>query len=413
MNRVVANRENDTAGGLLFTAFEPSGDSLAAPVIGAMRELSPDTPIWAMGGPQMQEAGASMIELTTERPVMHLGAATHAWIHYRRLQRLKSWLSQHRIQALVPVDSPAANWSICKQVRRQVPGVKIFHLAAPQLWAWATWRIHKLRRLTDHVLCLVPFEPDWFKERGVPATFVGHPLFDHRGHRAGGGITLDSPPVAGGSKLALLPGSRPGEIRVNLPTMLSAFTEIQKDHRGLAGLIAVDNEMSAERVRHAVRGQMKTGGFPDGLDMRIGQTDAVLHWCDLALVKSGTITLQVAAHRRPMVAMYNLNWWGWQLLGRWVVRTRPLTLPNLISKAAGSGPAIIELVPHWGAVEPVVKALKTLISDPAARAQQISRFEEIASQFAGHRFAAAAAGHLAAAVDAGPPPAPISSRPVG
>ena len=386
-------------GGVLFTAFEPSGDSLATPVIEALRRLRPGVPIWALGGPRMQVAGATIIETTTQRAVMLGSAATHAWTHYQRLRRLKYWLGDHRIAALVPVDSPAANWSICKLVRRRVPAAKIVHLAAPQLWAWATWRIHKLRRLTDHVLCLVPFEPVWFERRGVPATFVGHPLFDEHGRRAADSGEVDPPASRTGMKLALLPGSRPGEIRANWPTMLAAFRVLRQKHCDLTALIAVDSEEGAKRVSTATERQTGKTALFDGIEVRVGQTDAVLAWCDLALVKSGTGTLQATAHRKPMVAMYNLNRWAWHLVGRWIVRTRPLTLPNLISAAGGTGPAIPELVPHFGAVGPVVALLDALICDPAARATQMHRLEQIASHFKGRRFAESAAQCLTSVID--------------
>ncbi len=172
----------DPRGGLLFTAFEPSGDCLAAPVIDTIRRREPQVPIWAFGGGRMEAAGATLIERTTDRAVMLAGIAVQARRHQRRLAALKRWLADHPLAVHVPVDSPAANWSICRLVRRQASDASIVHLAAPQLWAWATWRVRRLRRLTDRVLCLLPFEPAWFARRGIPGVFVGHPLFDTEGH---------------------------------------------------------------------------------------------------------------------------------------------------------------------------------------------------------------------------------------
>jgi lipid-A-disaccharide synthase len=330
---------------------------------------------------------------------MLASAATHAWTHTQRLRRLRQWLSDHRIAALVPVDSPAANWSICKIIRKRVPSAKIVHLAAPQLWAWATWRIHKLRRLTDHLLCLVPFEPQWFARRGVPATFVGHPLINEQGHCTVEDSRLDPPAVNEGTKLALLPGSRAGEIRANWPTMLAAFRVLRQKHTDLTALIAVENTSGAQRVSAVTQRRTGNEALLDGMALRVAQTDAVLNWCDVALVKSGTGTLQAAAHRKPMVAMYNLNWWAWHLAGRWIVRTRPLTLPNLISQANGDGPAIPELVPNLGTVEPVVASLDGLICDSAARARQVDRLEQVVSHFRGRCFAETAAERLLAMID--------------
>ena len=99
----------------------------------------------------MRRSGAELIESTTDRAMMLAGAATQAYEHLKRLGRLKKWLLDNKITAFVPTDSPAANWSICAKVRRHQPEAKVVHLVAPQLWAWAPWRVKKLRRLTDHV----------------------------------------------------------------------------------------------------------------------------------------------------------------------------------------------------------------------------------------------------------------------
>ena len=106
---------------ILFTAFEPSGDALAAPMIKRLGRLRPDLGIHALGGPNMRDAGAQLIDTTTEHAAMLLGAASQFMTHRRRLRRLADWLTDHKIAALVPVDSPAANWSICKLVRSTQP----------------------------------------------------------------------------------------------------------------------------------------------------------------------------------------------------------------------------------------------------------------------------------------------------
>jgi len=164
--------------GLLFSAFEPSGDMLAAETIAALRQARPDLRIYGLGGPRMEAAGAELLEHTSQHGTMFLETLRQGWSHHQRLKRVREWLGEHRITVLVPVDSPAGNWSICRTVREMQPDARIIHLVAPQIWAWAPWRIRRLRRLTDHVLCLLPFEQPWLTDRGVHATFVGHLAFD-------------------------------------------------------------------------------------------------------------------------------------------------------------------------------------------------------------------------------------------
>lgn len=378
---------------ILFTAFEPSGDALAAAMIRELRKQRPNIKVWGMGGPKMAEAGATLLESTTEHAAMGAGAITHVASHMARLRRMRHWLKQHPIAALVAVDSPGANWSICKLVRRHGRGAKVLHLAAPQIWAWAAWRIGKLRRLTDRVLCLLPFEPAWFGARGVPATFVGHPLFSGPeaaptglARATAAGVDPTWPAAGPGLRLALLPGSRTGEIAANFPTMLAAFDRLRERHPGLAGVIAAVDPARAQRIESLIAGTTIAGTGPRPLRVVVGQVERVLAWADVVLVVSGTATLQVASYRKPMVALYNASWITYQLIGRWIVHTRTFTLPNLIAEADGSGRVICELVPHFGAVEPVVEEVGRLLGSEEARARQSASLERVCAHFASQPF---------------------------
>ncbi len=381
--------------GVLLTAFEPSGDALAAPVIDKLLTQRPDLTVWALGGPQMRAAGATLLEMTTERATMLLGSLSQLQSHRRRLQRLADWLTDHALQALVPVDSPAANWSICKLIRQRQPRTSIVHLVAPQLWAWAPWRIGKLRRLTDHVLCLLPFEPDWFTSRGVPATFVGHPLFDAPAPDTQGVTPLAFDATANDRpKIALLPGSRPGEIRRNGPTMIQAFMMLQSKHPQLRGVIATANPTASQWVRRAAEPWVGQDQWPDNLKIQSDQTDAVLAWADIALVVSGTATLHAAARQTPMVVLYNISRWSWHLWGRWLVQTRTFSLPNLIAQADGQPCVVPELVPHFGQPQPVADELERLIRSHGEQDRQRETFGRIIEQFAAPRFGQACVQQL-------------------
>lgn len=367
---------NKTSPSILFTAFEPSGDDHASGVIATLKQMYPHVTIYAMGGPKMEAAGAQLIETTTEHAVMLAGVIGQAYAHKKRVGRLRKWLASHNIIAHVPVDSPAANWSICEAVRQFQPKAKILHLVAPQLWAWAPGRIVKLRRLTDHVMCLLPFEPAWFGERGVEATFVGHPLFD-KPRRSGEGTTLGLPSTAS-PKLALLPGSRRGEMKKNWPTMMAAVGELRKKYPQLTAVGALRDEKAIAMLPG--KGKM----LPPGVVVRTGQTEAVLDWADAVLVVSGTATLLVAAYRKPMVTMFNVSRLQWHLLARWLVKTRTFTLPNLIGESLGLGRVVPELVPHFGEVDAVVDALEPLLSDEGARQRQSMLLDQVISPFHGH-----------------------------
>jgi lipid-A-disaccharide synthase len=378
---------------LLFTAFEPSGDHIAAALIAELKRREPDRAIYALGGPTMQQAGAELIETTTDRAAMLAGAATQARTHLQRLGRLKKWLAEHPIRALIPTDSPAANWSVCATVRKHQPGAKVVHLVAPQLWAWAPWRIRKLRRLTDHVMCLLPFEPDWFGQRGVKASFVGHPLYDQvSGKKTPPGNNL---PVTAGPKLALLPGSRHSEITHNWPTMLTAYRRLHASHHNLAAVVAATDSARA----HQIKLMSPLGVLPRGMSMITGDADAVLNWADAALVVSGTATLHAAAHGTPMAVFYNIKRYQWHLIGRWLVNTKTMSLPNLISESMGIGRVVPELMPHFGDPNALVRAISPLLQDGEPRRQQQQALRSIRERFVEKRFQQDAAQVLCEVLD--------------
>ncbi|MEL7088073.1 MAG: hypothetical protein AAGL98_06470, partial [Planctomycetota bacterium] len=222
---------------IVFTVFEPSGEVLASRLIREIKRRQPGRPIVALGGPKMEAAGAELLETTTAHAKMGLSAVTEARTLLRRKALLRDWLKENDIAAHVPVDSPGANWSMCRAVRKVRPDAKIVHLVGPQIWAWAGWRIRKLRWLTDHVMCLLPFEPEWFGRRGVPATFVGHPLYEADAPAVDPAAlrTTDKEPLPDGEpNVAFLPGSRPKEIAFNWPTMLRVYDQLRHRWPGMA-----------------------------------------------------------------------------------------------------------------------------------------------------------------------------------
>ncbi len=368
--------------GVLFTAFEPSGDDHAAAVVRELRMRHPTLPIYAWGGPKMAAAGATLVERTGEDAVMGVPGLAKVREHQRINRRVRAWLERHpEVRLVVPVDSPAANFPICRIARSM--GLRIVHLVAPQVWAWGGWRIHKLRRLTDLLLCLLPFEQKWFRERGIPARFIGHPLFDRPLDRA----ALDEAAAGlpdGSPRIALMPGSRPSEITKNFPLLLGAFRAIGNAHEGAVGVVAATTPAVEQRLRAIAASH---GGWPESLSVVSGRADVVIHWCELALVVSGTVTLQIARQQRPMVIVYRSNPLVYVLLARWVLSTEFFTLPNLIA-----GREIVpELVPHFAGHEPITEQALHLLADPSLAARQRAEMARIAEKFAGRHAARNAA----------------------
>lgn len=366
---------------VLFTAFEPSGDDHAAAVIRELRTRNPDLRIFGWGGPHMEKAGAELVERTGDDAVVGLPGPAKIREHLQTCSRIKHWLQTHRVDVHVPVDSPAANFPICKLSRKA--GARVVHLVAPQLWAWGPWRVRKLRRLTDLVLCLLPFEESWFRDRGVEAKFIGHPLFDTPVASEEQADHAEDLP-SGEPRIALMPGSRPAELRRNFPIMLDAFSQLRARHTGAAGLVAATTPEVAATLREMANAH---GGWPEGLEMVAARTDEVIRWSQIALVVSGTVTLQIARQRRPMVIFYKSNPLMYSLLARWLLSTEFLTLPNLIA-----GREIVpELVPHFGDAQQIVREADALLQAEEKADAQRQELARIADVFQGRHAGASAA----------------------
>jgi len=382
---------NPSRSGILFTAFEPSGDDHASVVIAELRRRWPALPIYAWGGRKMEAAGATIIERTGEHAVMGVPGVSKVLEHVRINRRIEEWLDHNKVALHIPVDSPDANFAICALAKER--GVRVVHLVAPQLWAWREGRINKLRKLSELVLCLLPFEEAWFTARGMRAKFIGHPLFDHDLDYAELDrriAHLPTPgPGGGGTKLALMPGSRPVEIQRSFPALMEALTQLRADFPGIVATIAVTKPQVEDEIRRMARklhARNKTPGpaWPENLAVVVGDTDAVVRWCDMAIVASGTVTLQVAKQLKPMVTFYRFSKM-WKLparvFGRFLFKTELFTLPNLIA-----GKRIIpELVPHFGDGHELAVGVYRLMRQPGFADDQRAELAKVVAQFKDHR----------------------------
>ncbi|MBL4808540.1 MAG: lipid-A-disaccharide synthase [Phycisphaerales bacterium] len=363
---------SDSKPAILFTAFEPSGDDHASIVIAELKLRYPDIRICAWGGRKMEAAGADVIERTGDAAVMGMPGLAKIREHRKINARIARWVQDNEVAVHVPVDSPAANFPVCAIMKSR--GVRVVHMVAPQLWAWAPWRIRKLRRLTNHVMCVLPFEEEWFRSRGVEATFIGHPLFEKPIDEAG----LDEQIQdwnQGEQQIALMPGSRPSEIQKNFPLLLGAYIKLKGEHPNMCGMVAV----TRPEIEPILRQLAKDHGliWPDSLGLTVANTDAAVRWCTLALVVSGTVTLQIARQHRPMVIVYKIGRIGWSLFARWLIQTPYITLPNILAGRE----VVTELVPHFVGAEPIADRATELLEDRTKYDLQIQELQSITKMF--------------------------------
>lgn len=363
---------------LLFTAFEPSGDDHASAVIAELRSRYPHLTMYAWGGRKMERAGATIIERTGDDAVMGVPGFQKIIEHGKINRRVDEWLEDHQVTLHIPVDSPAANFPLCALTKAR--GIRVVHLVAPQMWAWGSWRLGKLRRRTDLVLCLLPFEEAWFMSRGVPARFVGHPLFDHTLDLDAIDQRLAADPVRfprAQHKIAMMPGSRPKELKTTLGPLLDAFRKFRAEFPDSAGVMAITRPEIEHQLR---RGAERHGGWPEGLSVVSGDVDACVRWCDMALVKSGTVTLHVARQFKPMITFYRPDWLLYQLVGRWIINAPHYTLPNLIAGRR----VVPELIPHFRTDgDDLFRGLLRIVRQPGFAEDQRTALQAACRKFEG------------------------------
>ena len=344
---------------ILMTAFEPSGDALGAMAASGLKEIVPDIRLFGVGGTQMESEGVKILEHTSDEATMGVGAVSQIRRISRIVKLVDEWMDTHHPDVVVAVDSPAANWSVCKVAKKH--GCPVVHLAAPQLWAWAPWRIKKMKRLSDHVLCLLPFEPEWFESRGMPSTFIGHPAMVKQEVK-----DLNLP--NGEPNIVLLPGSRKREIHKNLPMQMDILSRICSEHHRTEAIIACRAE-DVERVR------------PLSGDLRIiaNELPSVLDWADLALNVSGTVSLHVMNHATPMIGMYRVN--PLSMLGSKIMLTTPhRLLPNLIA-----GKQIVpEFIPCGNIAGKIAELVIDLLDDEEALTEMRTQLQEEVAVYAEH-----------------------------
>lgn len=361
-------------GSIIVTAFEPSGDNHAAPVIAALRARAPSLRIVGWGGPAMAAAGAEIIGETVSGGAMGFQALARVRIVRRARRELARWLGREQVRLHLAVDSPAANFPLARVSRRA--GARVVHLVAPQLWAWGPWRAARLRRTTDLVLCLLPFEEAWFSARRIPARFIGHPRMAREPVRAFSNQAAEALP-GGHPRLGLFPGSRMQEVRANLPLMLEVVARLRQSTRDPAVIIAAASPRLAALIEE-IRSERGARRDPS-THIVIGESDAVAAWCDAALTVSGTMSLDLARIGAPMVGIYRTSAFS-LILSRLLLRVPDRLLPNLVAGAR----IVPEYVPCTWPVERIAHDVERLLHDPAARDLQRADLAAVAAMYRGH-----------------------------
>lgn len=308
---------------IFFSVGEPSGDLHAAHLIRKLRRECGEVEAVGYGGPRMAEAGCELHADLTALAVMWFARAL-ANLHkfYALVRRADRYFRDHRPDAVVLVDYPGFNWWIARRARAH--GIPVFYYAPPQVWAWAQWRVEKMRRLIDHVLCALPFEAVWFKEKGCNATFVGHPFFDEDEANQVDQTLIDKLRAQAGPMVVILPGSRTQEVTSNFHWFLKAAAQVRAAVPGVRFAVAAFKPHQAEIVREQVSASDLQ------IEIYVGKTPELIRAADCCMAVSGSVSLELLAQTKPTVILYWISRPAYFVQG-FFRKVKYITLVNLLT----------------------------------------------------------------------------------
>jgi lipid-A-disaccharide synthase len=351
-----------------FVAGESSGDQLGAALIQALRALSPELRCYGVAGPRMRAAGCESWADAEELAVMGL---TEVLKHLPRLMRLRRRLvarfRTERPHVFVGIDSPAFNLGLAAQLK--AAGIRTVQYVSPQVWAWRPGRVRKIARACDLVLCLLPFETDFYRDHGVRAVFVGHPLADQIPLEVDRASARHALGLGEGVVIAVLPGSRLAEVERLGADFVSAVQWVATRRPGIQFVAP----MASAKVRTVFERQIRSAGVA-GIQLIEGQAQRALAAADAVLVASGTATLETLLFRRPMVAAYRFGAATAFLLRKLgMIKVQFFSQPNLLA-----GRAIVpELLQEQVSGEALGAALLTVLEDRERQAEMAHEFRRV------------------------------------
>lgn len=355
---------------VLISAGEASGDRYASGLVKALNARNPGIEFFGCAGPLMRKAGVEAVVRSESLAVVGLVEVLHHIPRiYGEFRKLVRAAEERRPGLAILTDSPDFHFRVAKKLHRM--GVPIVYLVAPQVWAWRRGRLPMMRRILDRLLCIFPFEEQYFREHGIPATYIGHPLTR---------IVRPSAPAVQLRRefgvpdrawhIAVLPGSRYGEIERHLPILVKTIEIMRKNaDRDIFATLALP-EGVASKFRERFSGS--------SIQVQEGKTWDVLACSDLALAASGTVTIEACLLNTPMVTFYRVNRLSW-ILGKLLVRVPFYSMVNLVAERQ----VIPELIQGGMTAQRLAAEACSLLDNEEALRRMQEDLAEVAARLSG------------------------------
>jgi lipid-A-disaccharide synthase len=383
---------------VFISAGEPSGDLHGANLIRELKRLDPSVRLTGFGGDRMAAAGCELLYPLCKHSVMwFLHVVKQIFTFIRLLNDAEAFFRRERPDVVVVIDYPGFHWKLAQRAKSL--GIPVVYFVPPQIWAWAQWRVKKMRRLMTQVLSALPFEHEWLAQRGVHSTYIGHPYFDELAAQVLDADFLAAERSRPGRVVGILPGSRNQEVTRNIPEMLRAARRIHASLSDTRFLVAAFNEHQAERARkEAARWQMP-------VTVHVGRTPEIIELSECCVAVSGSVSLELMYRRKPAAIVYRLKRLDLKI-GRQFMKVPFITLVNLLANEEVYPEFLTDRDPS----KSVAEVITGFLTDDRRRKYVTDRLDQLCAEVA-RPGACAAAARIILETAHNPVPALVSTAP--